>query len=100
MAGDTGGGGGGEDGGAGLTGAAKKKAKKEAAAEDVRLERLLRCGAYEVSRAAALSLCRAVVALPLFQCLPAMRAYTPPLIPAMRGDLGWNDCLVPILEEQ
>ena len=48
MAGDTGGGGGGEDGGAGLTGAAKKKAKKEAAAEDVRLERLLRCGAYEV----------------------------------------------------
>ena len=61
MAGDTGGGGGGEDGGAGLTGAAKKKAKKEAAAEDVRLERLLRCGAYEVSRAAALSLCRAVV---------------------------------------
>ena len=99
MAGDTGGGGGGEDGGAGLTGAAKKKAKKEAAAEDVRLERLLRCGAYEVraprrSRCAGQSWrCRCFSACP--RCAP-----TPPLIPAMRGDLGWNDCLVPILEEQ
>ena len=46
MAGDTASrGGGGENGGGA---AEKKKAKKEAAAEDVRLERLLRCGAYEV----------------------------------------------------
>jgi hypothetical protein len=47
MAGDTGGGGPSENGGAG-GGVGKKKAKKEAVAEDLRLERLLRCGAYEV----------------------------------------------------
>ncbi len=50
MAGDTGSRGGpGGEAGAGGTAAEKKKAKKDAAAEDVRLERLLRCGAYEVS---------------------------------------------------
>ena len=48
MAGDTGGGGPSENGGAGGGAGGKKKAKKEAVAEDLRLERLLRCGAYEV----------------------------------------------------
>ncbi len=48
MAGDTGGGGPSENGGAGDGAGGKKKAKKEAVAEDLRLERLLRCGAYEV----------------------------------------------------
>ena len=49
MAGDTGGGGpGAENGGSGGGVGGKKKAKKEAVAEDLRLERLLRCGAYEV----------------------------------------------------
>jgi hypothetical protein len=50
MAGDTGGGGPSENGGAGSGAGGKKKAKKESVAEDLRLERLLRCGAYEVGR--------------------------------------------------
>lgn len=65
MAGDTSSRGGGETGDG--SAAEKKKAKKDAAAEDLRLERLLRCGAYEVRLLATYIYQQGALALPNFR---------------------------------